>query len=326
MKDLKDKFKRAGGAQILRQYLQSHVLGYALVQAALQGTSQKSLEIVRLSVNNKMLGRLRKKNRAYIQEYLEKERAEAGTKHRERTRSQEIWMLWLDGEDKAPVIVKRCIASVRAAFPDRTVHVLTEDNYREYAKFPAFIQEKIDSGQITKTHLSDLLRLELLIRYGGTWIDATVFCTGEAPSYMLDSDLFLFQDLKPGWDGHVQRISSWFLTACTQHPILRLTRALLYNYWYRHTSLVDYYLFHDFFELAIETYPEEWNKVIPCSNAAPHILLLRLFEPYDGTVMDAVKEMTPFHKLTYKFEPEKTQIPGTYYQALLEGQQAGEKE
>ena len=35
----------------------------------------------------------------------------------------------------------------------------------------------IDSGQITKTHLSDLLRLELLIRYGGTWIDATVFCT-----------------------------------------------------------------------------------------------------------------------------------------------------
>jgi hypothetical protein len=66
--------------------------------------------------------------------------------------------------------------------------------------------------------------------------------------------------------------------------------------------------------------------VIPCSNAAPHILLLRLFEPYDGTVMDAVKEMTPFHKLTYKFEPEKTQIPGTYYQALLEGQQAVEKE
>ena len=61
MKDLKDKFKRAGGAQILRQYLQSHVLGYALMQAALQGTSQKSLEIVRLSVNNKMLGKLRRR-------------------------------------------------------------------------------------------------------------------------------------------------------------------------------------------------------------------------------------------------------------------------
>ena len=76
MKDLKDKFKRAGGTEILRQYMQSHVLGYALMQTALQGTSQKSLEIVRLSVNNKMLARLRKKNRVYIKEYLEKERAE----------------------------------------------------------------------------------------------------------------------------------------------------------------------------------------------------------------------------------------------------------
>ena len=119
MKDLKDKFKRAGGAQILRQYLQSHVLGYALMQAALQGTSQKSLEIVRLSVNNKMLGKLRKKNRAYIEEYLEKERAEAGKAKREQVRGKEIWMLWLDGEDNAPEIVQKCIASVRNAFPDR---------------------------------------------------------------------------------------------------------------------------------------------------------------------------------------------------------------
>jgi hypothetical protein len=42
--------------------------------------------------------------------------------------------------------------------------------------------------------------------------------------------------------------------------------------------------------------------------------------------MDAVKEMTPFHKLTYKFEPEKKEIPGTYYKALLEGQPAREEE
>ena len=66
--------------------------------------------------------------------------------------------------------------------------------------------------------------------------------------------------------------------------------------------------------------------MVPCSNAAPHILLLRLFEPYDSEVMDAVKEMTPFHKLTYKFEPEKAQIPGTYYKVLLDGQQTQEEE
>ena len=223
-------------------------------------------------------------------------------------------------EDKLEKLRK----SLEKCFPDRKVHILTEDNYRDYVTFPGFIREKIDSGQITRTHMSDLLRLELLIRYGGTWLDATVLCSSpEVPSYMLDSDLFLFQDLKPGWDGHSQRISSWMITSCTNHPILRLTRALLYEYWRKNSAMEDYFLFHDFFELAIESYPQEWNEVVPCSNAAPHILLLRLFEQYDERIWEAVREMTPFHKLTYKFEPEKAQIPGTYYKVLLEAKAEG---
>ena len=71
--------------------------------------------------------------------------------------------------------------------------------------------------------------------------------------------------------------------------------------------------------MAIDAYPEEWAKVIPCSNAAPHILLLRLFEPYDDAVYKAVTEMTPFHKLSYKFDEAQIQIPGTYYQKLFGG-------
>ena len=54
--------------QILQQYGRAHMLGYAMLQVALQGTSQKSLEIVRLSVSNKLLGRLRRKYRGYIAE------------------------------------------------------------------------------------------------------------------------------------------------------------------------------------------------------------------------------------------------------------------
>ena len=319
LSDLKDKFNRAGGAQILSQYSREHVLGYALLQTALQGTSQKSLEIVRLSVNNKVLGKLRRKYSGFTAAYLEREkdrRAEGGK------RSKDIWILWLGGMESAPRIVQRCCRSVKESFPDRPVHILTEDNYREYVTFPAFIQDKIDSGVITRTHMSDLLRLELLIRYGGTWLDATVFCSSpDVPVYMMDSDLFLFQDLKPGWDGHCQRISSWMITACTGNPILRLTRALLYEYWKKNTKMADYFLFHDFFEMAIEAYPEEWKKVIPCSNAAPHIILLRLFEPCDEQVWDAVKGMTPFHKLSYKFDDEKARIPGTYYKKLMDEQE-----
>lgn len=315
MKDLQDKFKRAGGTQVLQQYGRAHVLGFALLQALLQGTSQKSLEIVRLSVNNRVLGRFRRKYRPYIDEFVQREAKGSG---KPRRRADHIWILWLDGIEKAPEIVQICCRSVTENFPDKQVHILTEENYKEYVTFPDFIQEKIDSGAITRTHMSDLLRLELLIRHGGSWLDATVFCSSpEVPDYMMDSDLFVFQDLKPGRDGHCQRISSWMITACTNHPILRLTRGLLYEYWKRNKGMEDYFLFHDFFELAIEAFPQEWNEVVPFSNAAPHILLLRLFEPYSERVWKAVKEMTPFHKLTYKFDEQKTQNPGTYYDMLF---------
>ena len=71
----------------------------------------------------------------------------------------------------------------------------------------------------------------------------------------------------------------------------------------KNDSLIDYFLFHDMVELSIETYPEEWDKVIPFSNSVPH-LLLRLFDEFDENTWNAVKQMTPIHKLTYKFDKE----------------------
>lgn len=314
MKQFWKLFKKVGGVNVLRQYVKAHVLLFALFQVLSQGFSKTSLEIVRLSVDQKILCRLRKKYRSFIcktkKEYEENKLC--------KERSNKVWVCWLQGMERAPQIVQRCYQSLQENLTDREIVLLTEENYRAYVNFPEYIQEKIDNGVITCTHMSDLLRLELLLNYGGTWIDATVFCSGgEIPQYMMDSDLFLFQALKPGKDGHASVISSWFVTASTNHPILYLTRALLYEYWLHYNSMIDYFLLHDFFQLAIEMYPNEWNQVIPRDNATPHILLLRLFEKYDETVYSTIKEQTPFHKLTYKFLKEQIEAKDTYYSAIF---------
>ena len=305
-------FKKVGGWDVLKQYTRAHVLLYALVQTLLCGFSKKGLEIVRLAVNNRILSKLRKKNRKFIAQF------KTNNPPLPRQHSNKVWVCWLQGIDKAPALVQKCYASLLAHLPNQEIILLTEENYRDYVTFPPHIQRKIDSGIITRTHLSDLLRLELLIHHGGTWVDATVFCTGgNIPNYMLDSDLFVFQTLKPGLDGHPTALSSWFMTACTNHPILLLCRALLYRYWEKHNAMVDYFLIHDFFQLAAEAYPEDWNKVTPFCNSIPHILLLRLFEQYDDATWNEIKQMSPFHKLTYKFSPEDTSIEGTYYSRLF---------
>ena len=312
MKKFLALFNKVGGKEILRQYWQAYVLLYALVQTLLQGFSKKGLEIVRLSVNNKILGKLRKKYRKTIAKFQAEYTAQP------RQQSNKVWVCWLQGIENAPALVQKCYQSLQDNLTDREIILLTEENYRNYVNFPDHIQKKIDRGIITKTHFSDLLRLELLLNHGGTWIDATVYCSGSnIPAYMLDSQLFTFQTLKPGLDGHPTCLSSWFMTGCTNHPILLLTRHLLYTYWEKQRKMVDYFLLHDFFQLAIEAYPEEWNQVIPFCNSVPHILLLRLFEPYSDALWQATRAQTPFHKLSYKFPPSEFDKENTYYTAIL---------
>lgn len=308
-------YKKAGGKEILRQYARAHVLFYALFQTLLQGFSKKSLEIVRLSVQNKILKKLRKKYKKKIENFAAE--IDKSCKDAPHENCGKIWFCWFQGLENAPQTVKTCYNSLKENIRDREIIVITEENFGDYVEFPDYILEKYKKGVISRTHFSDLLRLELLIKYGGSWIDSTVYCSGgEIPSYMLGGGLFLFRDLKPGLDGHAVSISNWFITADSGDKILMLTRDLLYAYW-KKSKLTDYFIFHDFFELATERYPEEWGKVIPFPNSAPHILLLRLFEPYNAEIWEAVRGITPFHKLTYKFTEEQQALEGTFYSEIV---------
>ena len=90
-----------------------------------------------------------------------------------------IWICWWQGLKNAPEIVKRCVASIQKNAGNHKVIMITDENYKEFISFPAWIEEKYARGIITKTHLSDLLRISLLAQYGGVWLDSTFFCTGD---------------------------------------------------------------------------------------------------------------------------------------------------
>ncbi len=283
----------------IKQCVKSGVVFLATMQLLFLGINKKTLELVRLSMHIKCKARINKRYKKIIHNY----KSNLNVKDLKHERSNVIWVCWFQGMENAPDIVYKCYQSLKKNIKNKQIIVLTEKNYSDYINFPNHIWEKIKNGKISKTHLSDLIRLELLITYGGTWIDATVYCSGEnIPNYMLESDLFLFQNLKPGLDGHPTCISSWFITAVTNNPILLLTRELLYEYWKKNNSMINYFLLHFFFQLAIEAYPDEWDKVIPFNNSTPHILLLRLFDEYNKELWEEVTRISPFHKLTYKFE------------------------
>lgn len=320
MGKLLDTFNRLGGRSLLKQWLRAGVLPYAAVQAALTGLSRKSLEIVRLGVQLKIQRKLQKKYLPALKRF-DKEWRKGAYAAVEGGRRR-VWICWLQGMDNAPGLVKKCYASIREHIRDREIVLITSANRKDYIELPDYIERKYEAGIITHTHFSDLLRVALLAKYGGTWIDATVFCTGESiPGYMLDSDFFVFQNLKPGADGHVLNMSNWFITTNAGSKLILAIRDLLFAYWKEKNYVVDYFIFHMFFAMIVEFYAEDWKKVIPYSNSVPHILLLRLFERYDGECYEELKKICPFHKLSYKFSQEKASLKGTYYDVIFNGAQ-----
>ncbi|MDE7263649.1 MAG: capsular polysaccharide synthesis protein [Anaeroplasmataceae bacterium] len=304
--------KKKNIKNLLKQYFHCHVLLYAFFVAILHGFSRKSMEITRNAINNKILKKLRSKNKKFIKNFKMTHNFE----NESHVLSDIIWVAWFQGEDQAPILVKKCLKSIRESFPQKRVEVITKDNYKNFIELPEYIIKKFTKGMITYTHFSDILRLALLSKYGGTWIDATVLITGEKiPEFIMNSDLFMYQILKPGLDGQPTRISSWFITAKTNHCIIELTKELLFNYWKKKKFLMDYFLIHDFFELAIEAYPEQWYKVPQISSEMPHILLLHINDEYDDVLWNNILSVSPIHKLSYKICDENKE--NTLYQKIV---------
>lgn len=311
--NLKEIFKRQGGVKLLKQYWKGGVLFTAIGEFLMLGKSRTGLEILRLSVRLKTKQKLERKYKLLLDEF------DMNYQEKDHISSNKVWVCWFQGMNNAPELVQKCYESLQKNLTEKEIILISEENINNYVEFPEEIQRKIQQGLIKRTHLSDLLRLELLIRYGGTWIDSTVYCSGDnIPNYMLDSDLFLFQNLKPGRDGNCTVISSWFITAKSNNRILMATRFLLYKYWSNNKELVDYFLLHLLFQVVIERYSDEWNCVIPVSNSTPHIFLLRLFEQYDPVIWKAVTEMVPFHKLSYKYDEKETQKRNTFYRKIID--------
>jgi len=231
-----------------------------------------------------------------------------------------IWTCWWQGEEKAPLLVKKCIASMHQYANGYEVVIINKDNVQRYVEIPDFIIEKHTRGIIPHAHFVDIIRLLLLQKYGGVWIDSTILLTDLLPTYITDEDLFFYHS---DGRGKVEMINP-LIAACPNHPLIEDVLELLLEYWRCEDRLVSYIIMPLFCTIAISLSPLDkkmWHAV-PCVYSATLIYLLRLLpETYLQHQFDIVKMLSPIHKLTYKFEQYGIDInkKGTFYDVLING-------
>lgn len=233
-------------------------------------------------------------------------------------RSNKVFVSWLQGFEEAPKLVKTCVDSMKKKLTDREIVLLSLDIFHEYAELPNEIVQKFKEGKIPPALFSDLLRLELLIRYGGTWMDATILCTdGTREKEIMDCDLFVFQTIVKG-DYRLRGISNWFITACKNNRMLMVLRDVLVQYWRDYDCTMDYYIFHHFFYSIARLYPEYIFAMPRKNRLLPLQLMRRMGDRYDEKWMEELKGKTCFHKLNYRLDAKVINDKGNFYNAIIE--------
>lgn len=142
---------------------------------------------------------------------------------------RDIYILWLQGFDEAPEVVRLCVRSWKIHNPTWTIHLIDETNLGQYVNLNEF--SEFTEDRISKTALSDLIRLSILEKHGGLWVDATVFCVKP-----LDDWIEKYYRPENGFVAYASDpnteliIGSWFLLADIGNLVITKWKAAALEY------------------------------------------------------------------------------------------------
>lgn len=198
-----------------------------------------------------------------------------------------------------PDIVKRCIKSVIDNAGTHKVHILDKKNIHDYINLPKIVLDKYSRGTITPTHFSDIIRMALLAKYGGYWIDATIFMTGTLVNYRLP-----FYSIRKHKDNGFPDCKDWstyFIACGKNNTYIKIISEYYIWYWSNHDYIVDYFLLDYSIAMLFRNLPKFHEEIvrIPFDNENVHEMQKNLNSMYSDKLWNRLIN-TKYNKLSYK--------------------------
>lgn len=232
-----------------------------------------------------------------------------------------IWVFWWQGIENAPEIVKKCVRSLQNKNKDYKLNIISKNNFNDYINLTDSIMEKFNSGKIGFAHFSDIVRVNLLSKYGGIWADATIFLTKGFDENILDYDFYSIKSYKLNTDNVSEyRWTTYFLCAKKNNELVSFLSDL-FNAYYEDNDYVIEYLMTDYFiDIAYNNidYIKEMIDKIPINNMYSEKLFSNINNKFDEELYKKITNSTYIHKLSYKVDISKDK--DTFYNKIIEGE------
>ena len=174
--------------------------------------------------------------------------------------------------------------------------------------------DKVGSGAITITHLSDIIRFALLSQYGGLWLDSTIFVADRIPEEIFTSGYFTVRRPSTPKNGHVaqDRWTSFLQAGKKGNLLCRFVFDFFLEYWKAQDYLINYFLVDYTIRLACDELPQcrKLMDAVPVMNDDLYRLEDMMNAKWDSSVFEEIKKKALFSKLSWRKESKKRTFSG----------------
>ena len=223
---------------------------------------------------------------------------------------KKIWLMWWQGENNMPPVSKACTNLIKRHVPDYEINIITKYNYNDYLCLDDVVglldKKFLGKPRMIIQYLSDIIRMRLLSRYGGIWIDSTVFVSESSTIREIEQLPFFTVRLNDPRDHELISsprkgfFSEFFIASSFGNPFFCFVDECLTFHIKRHKSSWDYLLNEYVILIGIKHVPfiRHLFDSVGYSNPRLYWLGNHIHDKFDSSVWNKVNEDTHIFKLS----------------------------
>ena len=215
-----------------------------------------------------------------------------------------IWTAWLQGEENAPEVIRITLASIRKYANGHPVIVISNNNVDQYIDIPQTIRIKHELDVMGHAHYTDVIRMMILAKYGGLWLDATMLLHEPISEEAFQCSFYSVGFSKTNGDKYITR-NKWLIGVVGGYrdsSYLATISKMLSRYWTEHSIGIDYFVF-DYFVYILYQNDYSFRLIVDSLPKMAHYtnVLRKIINcPYDKEQLESLYIHKQIYLLSYR--------------------------